>query len=925
MSDLDRLFNADAKIEKVTQKLFQIDLILREICEEIKSSFEFDFAAISLVDKERNIIEAVQGTQEVRWINLAKHYLEEDPDLRDIQADIYYTRNIEIISGNDDRFDDYIYESCNHKDFIRVFLPILVIESDNDQDRFVRDWFESAILINNPPDMQKPESEGQHQRYQMEIPQKFHDSAQVIGTVEAGYFNAQRQIPEELVRRLTGFVAQRALQIWEARLADVLKVIVTETKEVTEADSATLHYLYKPSQTNFKNSPYVYEELAGFLRRDYLNNCPPRSDGLGDKAIKTNEPQWISQSEELKEQNSGAYKAGLRAMAAFPLKVSDETGILYISHTQIHKFNDTEIQRGQFLARRAIEAIRYARSRRQAQYRDKQLTTLHEIAQSLLDVQQEGTLLRLIAGNTRNILAADVVTIYEFIQSEECFLTPPDIAGKLKAQESTSGEGHRLGVPLWLIAQEHNLYASILNEHEVFQESHFDKQENIHSVAGVKLKVGSEVVGVMFINYRRLHDFSQEEQQFIETLASHAAIAIKNRRSRDKWLENLVQIDRQIITALDQTEDALLKLVVERAVQVTGADLGEILMPNLVHEELLEVKSSYPSDVVHTIRTIQPGEGFTGQVAIDRQSRLINDVQSDPQYIEGRTNIGSEVCVPLLDQHHQLLGILNVGSCRKNAFTQRHQRSLEGLATRAVIGIQTLKNNERLRKTSAAKLLAFARFQILHMMKNDLGAIQLRASEICVDSAGATKDKAQRILTSVERMREDLVSTRNSNLDSLDKQGLNFCDLVSALNDALERVELPPGIEVQTTMPDFLPRLCSGKQILIEIFDNLIRNAKEAMQGQNQGSLSIKSEVFDGVFGCRVKIEVCDTGIGISTERVEEIFEPGFSTKNNGMGVGLSIVQSYIESLGGIITADNQLGGGARFTVLLPAEKMQVS
>jgi signal transduction histidine kinase len=938
--ELSELFKADSKIEKATQKLFQLDDMLKEICEQIKSDLNFEFAAISLVDKERNIIEALQGTQELRWINLAKHYLEPDKDLRDIQADICDTRYIEVISGNDPRFDDCIYDSCNHKDLIRVFMPILVIESDRESDddrsRFVRDWFQRTNLVNIPPETPKPENEGQHQRYELKMSDDFHQKTQVIGTVEAGYFNPKREISSDRLRELAQFLANAALQICETRLEDVLKAIATETKKIMKAHSATLHYLRRP------NNSYVYEELSGFLRRDYLKKCPPRRNGLGQKAIETNQPQWISNSEELGTSNAAAYGEGLRAMAAFPLNFGHEheTGVLYVSYTQIHNFDETEIERGKFLARRLGEAIRYARIHRQAKYRQKQLTTLHEIAQSLLDIQQEETLLRRIAGYTRNILAADVVTIYEYIQSERRFLTPPDIAGKLKTPESTSGEGHRLGIPLWLIDQKDNLYASVLREHEVFQNSRFDKQENICSVAGVKLMVDSQVVGVMFINYRRPHEFLVEERQLIETLASHAAIAIKNRRSRDEWLGNLADLDRQIITALDKTEEDLLKLVVERAFEITGADLAEILMPNLINR-VLEVKSSHPSSVIHDIKTIQLGQGITGQVAIDQQSRLVNDVQSERQYIAGRTNIGSEVCVPLLDQYNNLLGVLNVESYSKNAFTQRHQRNLQSLADRAVIVIQTLKNNEKSRETKLGKQLSIARSEMLHKTKNDLGPVEARASAI-VEILSVIQDKPEEILELIPDIlnnakkisdnlikmvqdAKDLVRAQNRISDNIESPS-DTCNLRAAIDSALTTVELPEHIEIRISGTENLPAVCCSLPILLDILDNLIRNAKDALQGQ--GCLSISCEVFDDTFDYQIKVEICDTGSGISVEEfsdITDIFEPNVTTKATGMGWGLTIVKANIESLQGSIEVDNQPEGGARFTFLLPAKRSSES
>jgi len=64
---------------------------------------------------------------------------------------------------------------------------------------------------------------------------------------------------------------------------------------------------------------------------------------------------------------------------------------------------------------------------------------------------------------------------------------------------------------------------------------------------------------------------------------------------------------------------------------------------------------------------------------------------------------------------------------------------------------------------------------------------------------------------------------------------------------------------------------------------------------------------------------VRDHGIGISEEMRDRLFDPFFSTKSEGLGMGLAIVRSIVEAHGGTITAENADGGGARFQFILPA------
>jgi signal transduction histidine kinase len=74
-----------------------------------------------------------------------------------------------------------------------------------------------------------------------------------------------------------------------------------------------------------------------------------------------------------------------------------------------------------------------------------------------------------------------------------------------------------------------------------------------------------------------------------------------------------------------------------------------------------------------------------------------------------------------------------------------------------------------------------------------------------------------------------------------------------------------------------------------------------------------------GADAATVVIEVSDRGTGIGAEAMRHLFEPFYTTKAHGMGMGLSIVRSIVESHGGLIVAANRPGGGAVFTVSLPA------
>jgi two-component system, NtrC family, nitrogen regulation sensor histidine kinase NtrY len=102
---------------------------------------------------------------------------------------------------------------------------------------------------------------------------------------------------------------------------------------------------------------------------------------------------------------------------------------------------------------------------------------------------------------------------------------------------------------------------------------------------------------------------------------------------------------------------------------------------------------------------------------------------------------------------------------------------------------------------------------------------------------------------------------------------------------------------------------------LIRIITNLVKNAIQAIP-ENQVEKSILVEVKQ--VENNVNITVKDNGIGIEQQNIERIFEPKFTTKNSGMGLGLGIIKNIIENYKGTITFETEFGNGTTFTVSLP-------
>jgi two-component system sensor kinase FixL len=108
---------------------------------------------------------------------------------------------------------------------------------------------------------------------------------------------------------------------------------------------------------------------------------------------------------------------------------------------------------------------------------------------------------------------------------------------------------------------------------------------------------------------------------------------------------------------------------------------------------------------------------------------------------------------------------------------------------------------------------------------------------------------------------------------------------------------------------------------LQQVLLNLVLNGMEAMSGApGERRLTVRTGVNENG---SAEIAVSDAGPGIPPERLPRLFEPFFSTKKEGMGLGLSIARSLVQAHGGQLWAENNPGGGATFRFTLPTDPEQ--
>jgi PAS domain S-box-containing protein len=228
---------------------------------------------------------------------------------------------------------------------------------------------------------------------------------------------------------------------------------------------------------------------------------------------------------------------------------------------------------------------------------------------------------------------------------------------------------------------------------------------------------------------------------------------------------------------------------------------------------------------------------------------------------------------------------------------------------------------ERLARAAQAASLAELSASIAHEVNQPLAAV-VANSHACQRWLTSDPPNLERAQKTIERIIRDANSAadvvgRVRALFRQTDQARNLCPLDAILHEARDlmmeeavRRRMRIEVEVEAGLPSLELDRIQIQQVLV----NLIRNGLEAMEPSRRGVLRVRT-LRAGEF---VRTEVRDTGAGIGAP--DKVFEPFFSTKSHGMGMGLAISRTIIESHGGRLWAEDNQPSGATFIFTLPAE-----
>jgi PAS domain S-box-containing protein len=245
--------------------------------------------------------------------------------------------------------------------------------------------------------------------------------------------------------------------------------------------------------------------------------------------------------------------------------------------------------------------------------------------------------------------------------------------------------------------------------------------------------------------------------------------------------------------------------------------------------------------------------------------------------------------------------------------TDRRQAELEAARQRTELA-------HAARLTIVGELAA----SIAHEINQPLGAILSNAETavILLESEEPHLKEVQKILADIrqDNLRASEVIRRMRELLRKRELELKLIDLNAVTSSVLRLVAAETrrrGVKIEERFADNLPMVRGDAFHLQQVLLNLILNGMEAMAESSESNLRLTMRTaYDGKGNVEVAVE--DSGPGIAPDRLPRLFDSFFTTKSQGLGLGLSIVRSIVEAHGGRISAENNFSGGACFRLVLP-------
>ena len=447
------------------------------------------------------------------------------------------------------------------------------------------------------------------------------------------------------------------------------------------------------------------------------------------------------------------------------------------------------------------------------------------------------------------------------------------------------------------------------------------QNERVKEIVGVSLGAFAESLS------RALQNLNTEEYLYNQILLSELPPDIKH-----------IVVTEQDGKIADSTDRDL----VHKRIRVPNGAVAQNQLGDPVGDE-----SEFSGDQINTYYLpITTAKGLYWIVIVEQRQAVIDQIQDSSQTLANQTrnlsqvriaattgllSIALAVAVVVGWRFTQPIGEL-AEAARKVAagqldfhVTQTRRDELGQLSftfNEMIDGLQAKREmEETLHQTERAAVIGRMTQAIAHDIRNPLNVLKLSLGHFGAKFQPEAETAANQFSSLVSTMKDEIARLEGLVNDLLDytrpaRVSREVFDMRELLKESISGVSTQA--EEQTVhvrvQQDDTPALVLGDIRRIQSsISNIVVNAVQAMQGG--GTLTALLRRRDGF----VEVNISDTGKGIRAEHQSKIFEPYFSTKQTGFGLGLAVAKKVVEEHGGSISVESQVGEGTTFTIKLPA------
>lgn len=445
---------------------------------------------------------------------------------------------------------------------------------------------------------------------------------------------------------------------------------------------------------------------------------------------------------------------------------------------------------------------------------------------------------------------------------------------------------------------------------------------SLEAVTPVLLQAKEEILGLMVVGSRAGRRLSEAELPLLGSLVQQIAIGIQNaqlyqraqqevlrraqaeqvvREERDR-AQNYLDIAGVMLVALDT--EGKVTLINKRGCEILGYAEREIVGKDWFEHFLPERYRAQMRDVFERI--------------ISGEDELLEFHENPVLTRDGRERLIAWHNALLRDRQGRAQGTLSSGEDiteRRQAEEdlQMYSAQLQELVDERTRELREAQ--ERLVRRERLAALGQLAGNVGHELRNPLGAINnaVYLLRLLLPAPDPQVQETLEIIESEvarsEKIISSLLSFARRELPAFERVELNRLVL-----EALSHLQVPENIQISRQLDTALPPILADPIQLVQAFGNILLNAIQAMP--EGGRLTLKSEAIEDR---QVAVSIQDTGVGIPPANLERIFEPLFTTKAKGIGLGLAICRALVEEHGGTVEVRSEVGQGSTFTIRLPS------